>query len=66
MSICKDNPKPLDCMTLMLTGMYRFARHEWMPFDPVKEWIYEQFHKSPGFLMDTPAFVMERQINPSQ
>jgi hypothetical protein len=107
----KDDPKSLDRMTLMLTGMYKFARHEWVgikgawdvvpdmanslsvedkisrvhlaeefchwrlfdemlrtcglndvewvPLDPVKEWIYEQFPKFPGFLMDTPAFVTE-------
>ncbi|MGZ8186537.1 MAG: hypothetical protein ACXWTL_08840 [Methylobacter sp.] len=56
----KDDPKSLDRMTLMLMGMYKFARHEWMPLYPVKEWIYEQFSKFPGFLMDTPAFVTER------
>lgn len=107
----KDDPKSLDRMTLMLTGMYKFARHEWVgikgawdvvpdmanshavedkisrvhlaeefchwrlfdemlrtcgldriewvPLSPVKEWIYEQFPKFPGFLMDTPAFVTE-------
>jgi hypothetical protein len=32
---------------------------EWVPLSPVKEWIYEQFPKFPGFLMDTPAFVTE-------
>ncbi len=26
----KDNSKNLDRMTLMLTGMYKFARHEWV------------------------------------
>lgn len=26
----KDDPKTLDPMTLMLTGMYKFARHEWV------------------------------------
>ena len=26
----KDDPKSLDRMTLMLTGMYKFARHEWV------------------------------------
>ncbi|MEQ1635280.1 MAG: hypothetical protein ABL903_01235 [Methylococcales bacterium] len=26
----QDNPKSLDRMTLMLTGMYKFARHEWV------------------------------------
>jgi len=107
----QDDPKSLDRMTLMLTSMYKFARHEWVgikgawdvvpdmanshaledkisrvhlaeefchwrlfdemlrtcgldkfewvPLDPVKEWIYEQFPKFPGFLMDTPAFVTE-------
>jgi hypothetical protein len=107
----KDDPKSLDRMTLMLSGMYKFARHEWVgikgawdvvpdmanshtvedkisrvhlaeefchwrlfdemlrtcgldkvewvALDPVKEWIYEQFPKFPGFLMDTPAFVTE-------
>jgi hypothetical protein len=107
----RDDPKSLDRMTLMLTGMYKFARHEWVgikgawdvvpdmanshsvedkisrvhlaeefchwrlfdemlrtcgldkvewvPLSPVKEWIYEQFPKFPGFLMDTPAFVTE-------
>jgi hypothetical protein len=107
----QDDPKSLDRMTLMLTGMYKFARHEWVgikgawdvvpdmanslsvedkisrvhlaeefchwrlfdemlrtcglndvewvPLSPVKEWIYEQFPKFPGFLMDTPAFVTE-------
>lgn len=107
----KDDPKSLDRMTLMLTSMYKFARHEWVgikgawdavpdmanshavedkisrvhlveefchwrlfdemlrtcgldkvewvPLDPFKGWIYEQFPKFPGFLMDTPAFVTE-------
>lgn len=107
----KDDPARLDRMTLMLTGMYKFARHEWVgikgawdavpdmahsysvedkisrvhlaeefchvrlfdemlrtcgldkvewvPLSPVKELIYEQFPKLPGFLMDTPAFVTE-------
>ncbi len=107
----KDDPKSLDRLTLMLTGMYKFARHEWvgikgawdvvpdmanshsledkisrihlaeefchwrlfdemlrtcgldkvewMPLSPWKEWVYEQFPKVPGFLMDTPAFVTE-------
>jgi len=107
----QDDPKSLDRMTLMLTGMYKFARHEWVgikgawdvvpdmanshaledkisrvhlaeefchvrlfdemlktcgldkvewvPLGPVKEKIYEQFPKLPGFLMDTPAFVTE-------
>jgi hypothetical protein len=32
---------------------------EWVPLTPFKEWIYEQFPKFPGFLMDTPAFVTE-------
>ncbi|MBA0922151.1 MAG: hypothetical protein ITD27_02390 [Nitrosospira sp.] len=26
----QDDPKSLDRMTLMLTGMYKFARHEWV------------------------------------
>ena len=26
----KDDPKSLDRMTLMLTGIYKFARHEWV------------------------------------
>ena len=107
----QDEPKSLDRMTLMLTGMYKFARHEWVgikgawdaipdmvnshavedkisrvhlaeefchvrlfgemfrtcgldkvewvPLGPIKEKIYEQFPKLPGFLMDTPAFVTE-------
>jgi len=107
----QDDPKSLDRMTLMLTGIYKFARHEWVgikgawdavpdmahshtvedkisrvhlaeefchvrlfdemlrtcgldkvqwvPLGPVKEKIYEQFPKFPGFLMDTPAFVTE-------
>lgn len=107
----KDDIKSLDKMTLMLTGMYKFARHEWVgikgawdsvpnmanshsvedkisrvhlaeefchvrlfdemlrtcgldkvewvPLGPIKEKIYEQFPKFPGFLMDTPAFVTE-------
>lgn len=106
-----DDPKSLDRMTLMLTGIYKFARHEWVgikgawdavpdmahshavedkisrvhlaeefchvrlfdemlrtcgldkvewvPLSPVKEKVYEQFPKLPGFLMDTPAFVTE-------
>ncbi len=107
----QDDPKTLDNITLMLTGMYKFARHEWVgikgawdavpnmdnsysiedkisrihlaeefchvrlfdemlrtcgldevkwvPLSPVKEKIYEQFPKLPGFLLDTPAFVTE-------
>jgi hypothetical protein len=107
----QDDPKSLDHMTLMLTGIYKFARHEWVgikgawdtvpdmanshtvedkisrvhlaeefchvrlfdemlrtcgldkvewvPLGPIKEKIYEQFPKLPGFLMDTPAFVTE-------
>ncbi|QWF69393.1 hypothetical protein KEF85_08340 [Methylomonas paludis] len=107
----KDDPKSLDQLTLMLTGIYKFARHEWVgikaawdvvpdmanshsvedkisrvhlaeefchwrlfdemlrtcgldqvkwePLTPVKEWIYQQFPRLPGFLMDTPAFVTE-------
>jgi len=107
----EDNPHSLDRMTLMLTSMYKFARHEWagikgawdvapamansrcledkisrvhlaeefchwrlfeemlltcgldkvewVPLSPVKEWIYEQFPKLPGFLLNAPAFVTE-------
>ncbi len=107
----KDDPQSLDRMTLMLTGIYKFARHEWVgikgawdavpdmahshtvedkisrvhlaeefchvrlfdemlrtcgltevewvPLGPIKEKIYQQFPKLPGFLMDTPAFVTE-------
>lgn len=107
----KDDPTSLDRMTLMLTGIYKFARHEWVgikgawdvvpdmanshsvedkisrvhlaeefchcrlfdemlrtcgldqvewvPLTPAKEWVYEQFPKLPGFMMDTPAFVTE-------
>ncbi|MGZ5049940.1 MAG: hypothetical protein ACXWF8_08065 [Methylobacter sp.] len=107
----RDDPKSLDRMTLMLTGIYKFARHEWVgikgawdavpdmahsytvedkisrihlaeefchvrlfdemlrtcgldnvewvPLSPVKEKVYEQFPKLPGFLLDTPAFVTE-------
>lgn len=109
--VMKDDPKSLDRVTLMLTGMYKFARHEWVgikgawdatpdmanshtiedkisrvhlaeefchvrlfdemlrtcgldkvewvPLGPVKEKIYEQFPKFPGFLIDTPAFITE-------
>jgi hypothetical protein len=32
---------------------------EWVPLSPFKEWIYEQFPKVPGLLMDPPAFVTE-------
>ena len=107
----KDDPKTLDRMTLMLTGIYKFARHEWVgikgawdavpdmanshsvedkisrvhlaeefchgrlfnemlrtcgldkvewvPLPPWQEWVYEQFPKLPGFIMDAPAFVTE-------
>ncbi|MDD2725305.1 MAG: hypothetical protein PHH59_14965 [Methylovulum sp.] len=107
----KDDLTSLDRMTLMLTSMYKFARHEWVgikgawdvvpdmanshsvedkisrvhlaeefchwrlfdemlrtcgldkvewvPLSPLKEWIYEQFPKVPGLLMDPPAFVTE-------
>ncbi len=107
----QDDPKSLDPMTLMLTCIYKFARHEWVgikgawdavpdmanshsvedkisrvhlaeefchvrlfdemlrtcgldkvewvPLGPVKELIYRQFPKLPGFLMDAPAFVTE-------
>lgn len=109
--VMKDDPATLDKMTLMLTGMYKFARHEWVgikgawdvvpnmenshtledkisrihlaeefchwrlfdemlrtcgldkvewvPLSPIKEWIYEQFPKLPGIMMDSPAFVTE-------
>ena len=109
--VMKDDPKSLDKKTLMLTSMYKFARHEWVgikgawdvvpdmanshsvedkisrvhlaeefchwrlfdemlrtcgldkvewvPLEPLKEWVYEQFPKLPGFLMDSPAFVTE-------
>ena len=107
----QDDPASLDRMTLMLTAIYKFARHEWVgikgawdavpdmanshtvedkisrihlaeefchvrlfdemlrtcgldkvewvPLGPIKEKIYEQFPKLPGFLMDSPAFVTE-------
>lgn len=107
----KDDPKSLDRKTLMLSCIYKFARHEWVgikgawdavpdlanshsvedkisrvhlaeefchvrlfdemlrtcgldkvewvPLGPIKEKIYEQFPKMPGFLMDVPAFVTE-------
>jgi hypothetical protein len=107
----KEDIGSLDRMTLMLTGMYKFARHEWvgikgawdvvpdmanshsledkisrvhlaeefchwrlfdemlrtcgldkvewMPLGPVSEWVYKQFPKVPGLLMDPPAFVTE-------
>jgi hypothetical protein len=107
----KDDPITLDRMTLMLTGIYKFARHEWVgikgawdvvpdmanshtvedkisrvhlaeefcharlfnemlitcgldkvewvPLSPWKEWVYEQFPKLPGWMMDGPAFVTE-------
>jgi len=109
--VMQDTPESLDRMTLMLTAIYKFARHEWVgikgawdaiptmansqtvedkisrvhlaeefchvrlfdeilrtcgldkvewvPLSPIKEKIYEQFPKLPGFLMDTPAFVTE-------
>ncbi len=109
--VMQDDPQTLDRMTLMLTGMYKFARHEWVgikgawdvvpnmanshsvedkisrvhlaeefchvrlfdemlrtcgldkvewvPLSPIKEKIYEQFPKFPGFIMDSPAFVTE-------
>lgn len=31
----------------------------WQPLTPLKEMIYRQFPKMPGFVMDTPAFVTE-------
>ena len=107
----KDDSESLDRLTLMLTCIYKFARHEWvgicgawdvvpdmanshkledkisrvhlaeefcharlfnemlrtcgldkvewLPLSPWKEWVYEQFPKLPGFLMDGPAFVTE-------
>jgi len=107
----QDDPKSLDRITLMLTSMYKFARHEWVgikgawdvspemansrcledkisrihlaeefchwrlfeemlftcgldkiewvPLSPAKEWVYEQFPKLPGFLLNAPAFVTE-------
>jgi hypothetical protein len=107
----KDDPKSLDRLTLMLTCIYKFARHEWVgingawdvvpdmanshtiedkisrvhlaeeychgrlfnemlvtcgldkvewvPLTGYRKWIYEQFPKVPGFLMDAPAFVTE-------
>ncbi|MBM4207298.1 MAG: hypothetical protein FJ190_04495 [Gammaproteobacteria bacterium] len=107
----KDDPKSLDRLTLMLTCIYKFARHEWVgingawdvvpdmanshtiedkisrvhlaeeychgrlfnemlvtcgldkvewvPLTGWRKWIYEQFPKVPGFLMDAPAFVTE-------
>jgi len=106
-----DDVHSIDRMTLMLTSMYKFARHEWVgikgawdvvpdmahshsiedkisrvhlaeefchwrlfdemlrtcgldrvewqPLSPAKEWIYRQFPKVPGVLMDPPAFVTE-------
>ena len=32
---------------------------EWVPLGPMKEKIYEQFPKFPGFVKDSPAFVTE-------
>lgn len=107
----QDDPQSLDHKTLLLTGIYKFARHEWVgikgawdavpdmansfsvedkisrvhlaeefchwrffhemlvtcgldqvawqPLPPFQEWIYRQFPKLPGVLMDTPAFVTE-------
>lgn len=109
--VMQDDPSSLNRMTLMLTCIYKFARHEWVgikgawdsipdmtrsykvedkisrvhlaeefchirlfdemlktcglervewvPLGPIKEKIYEQFPKLPGFLMDTPAFITE-------
>lgn len=34
-------------------------RVEWVPLTPIKEKVYEQFPKFPGFLIDAPAFVTE-------
>lgn len=107
----KDDPKSLDRMTLMLTCIYKFARHEWVgikgawdavpdmanshsvedkisrvhlaeefchvrlfdemlrtcgldrvewvPLGSFQDFIYRQFPKLPGFMMDSPAFVTE-------
>lgn len=107
----QDDPGSMDRMTLMLTCIYKFARHEWVgikgawdvipdmahsykvtdkisrmhlaeefchvrlfdemlrtcgldkvewvPLGPIKEKIYEQFPKAPGFLKDSPAFITE-------
>jgi len=107
----KDDPNKLSKITLLLTSIYKFARHEWVgikgawevipdmanssrvedkisrvhlaeefchwrlfdemlrtcgldkvewqPLEPFKEWVYKQFPKLPGWLMDTPAFVTE-------
>jgi hypothetical protein len=32
---------------------------EWVPLTGWRKWVYEQFPKVPGFLMDAPAFVTE-------
>ena len=107
----KDDPANLSKITLLLTSIYKFARHEWVgikgawdvipdmadsyrvedkisrvhlaeefchwrlfdemlktcgldkvewqPLEPFTEWVYKQFPKLPGCLMDTPAFVTE-------
>ena len=107
----RDDPQSMDRLTLMLTCIYKFARHEWVgikgawdaipdmanahriedkisrvhlaeefchvrlfnemlctcgldkvewvPLGPIKEKIYEQFPKVPGFIMDSPAFITE-------
>jgi hypothetical protein len=107
----QDDPESMDRMILMLTCIYKFARHEWVgikgawdvipdmahsykvtekisrmhlaeefchvrlfnemlytcgldkvewvPLGPIKEKIYEQFPKVPGFLKDSPAFITE-------
>lgn len=107
----RDDPKSMDRVMLMLTCIYKFARHEWVgikgawdvipnmanshtieakisrvhlaeefchvrlfnemlctcgldkvewvPLGPIKEKIYEQFPKVPGFIKDSPAFITE-------
>ena len=107
----RDDPQSMDRFMLMLTCIYKFARHEWVgikgawdvipdmanshtieakisrvhlaeefchvrlfnemlctcgldkvewvPLGPIKEKIYEQFPKVPGFIKDSPAFITE-------
>ena len=107
----RDDPQSMDRFMLMLTCIYKFARHEWVgikgawdavpdmanshtiqakisrvhlaeefchvrlfnemlctcdldkvewvPLGPIKEKIYEQFPKFPGFIKDSPAFITE-------
>ena len=107
----QDDPQSMDRFVLMLTCIYKFARHEWVgikgawdvipdmanshtieakisrvhlaeefchvrlfnemlctcgldkvewvPLGPIKEKIYEQFPKVPGFIKDSPAFITE-------